>query len=111
MGRKITKIIQKHDADANWDDANSGVTEHQIQPIRDYQGTWNGSIKYMAPSHDVATQVQRELNSVCLTTDYCQTRPTTDIRPDPHCLTPPPDDPRSKNAKEGRYCGPLSSYQ
>ena len=111
MGPKVTRIIQKHDGDANLDDSNAEGIEHQVQPIKDVHGLWNGSFKYTAPSYEVAAKAQKELNGACLTTEFCQSRPTTEIKADPRYLAPPPDDPGSKNAKEGRYCGPLSSFQ
>ena len=111
MGPKVARIIQRHDGEAILDDSNSGGVEHQIQTMKDVRGQWNGSFRYTAPSYEVAEKAQKELNYTCLSTEFCQSRPTAEIHADPRYLTPPPDDPGTTNAKEGRSCGPLSSFQ
>ena len=99
MGPKVERIIQKHDKAATLDDSNTGGTTHQIQIIRDIQGQWNGSFKYTAQSQELAEKLQLEMNYRCLSTEFCQSRPITERHTDPRFLTPPPDDPRAKNAE------------
>ena len=111
MGHKITRLIQKHDPDAKWEDSKTGGVEHQVQPTSNAQGGWSGSFIYSAPTHALALSAQTELNNICLTTEFCRTRPTTEIQKDPRHMIAPPNDPQTKNVKEGRYSGPLSSYQ
>ncbi len=111
IGPNVERIVQKHDSAAAFNDSNKEGDTHQIQTMRDTQGHQNGSFKYIAPSQDLAENLQKELNLTCLTPAFCQTCPTTERHTDPRFLTPPPENPRVKNAKEGRYCGPFSSFQ
>jgi hypothetical protein len=100
-----------------WDTNITETAPNQTNPtpglsIRlDRQQQWQGSYVYTASTLPLAKQIYEQVNHTCLPTRNSLGRMTATSHQETNGLTLPSPSATSKNGKEGRYSGPLSSFQ
>ncbi len=108
-GARVDRLVKQHDPAARTthsQEKNTRPTKHHIQPGHNPNGDWNGSFIYLAPNTETRERVIISLQN----TQRSVLRATTTLDRDSDHFDPSPTDPRTKNTREGRYCGPLSSF-
>jgi hypothetical protein len=84
---------------------------HQLSMCADRNNRWNGSYIYRATNPEILPEIRKQLHNTGLALPHQVFHTTTRTSKEPFHFEAPPEEIDTKNGKEGRICGRLSSFQ